>query len=401
MLILSLSCNNIFMFSDFYLDFTYSRKINNSMAENDKLFPNSKINVRKSMILMGGNASGKTTFGKLLCAINNFVLGREVAEKNLNLFEAIYDKSKDANFTIEFVIDRIAFKVECVFNVSGIIREKITEHSILASYNIKKLRDVLENEEKNVKIYTNDNLGIQDNKQNEKNIKPFFSKILKNPANEELYNKLSNNIGFHYLFSNFAEQSNETTINIPIDLLNSILPEIDNSIKKIVRMVPDDKTLKNNTYVIVFNNGDQLTIPDGDLKNANKSRLSHGTYEALTFLNILEEIKARKKDIIFVDEKLPHLHSELEAYLIKKAFLILRDSQMFFTCDNSELLDLNIPYNAFMLFKRTDEFNQAFFINNKFNKNDRSLKTYYENDYFGVLPDYSNLDAYFEGENDE
>ena len=127
-----------------------------------------------------------------------------------------------------------------------------------------------------------------------------------------------------------------------------------------------DKTLKNNTYVIVFNNGDQLTIPDGDLKNANKSRLSHGTYEALTFLNILEEIKARKKDIIFVDEKLPHLHSELEAYLIKKAFLILRDSQMFFTSHNSELLDLNIPYNAFMLFKRTDEFNQAFFINNKF-----------------------------------
>ena len=39
--------------------------------------------------------------------------------------------------------------------------------------------------------------------------------------------------------------------------------------------------------------------------------------------------------------------------------------------------------------------------NDKFNKNDRSLKNYYENDYFGILPDYSDLDVYFEGNNHE
>ena len=112
-------------------------------------------------------------------------------------------------------------------------------------------------------------------------------------------------------------------------------------------------------------------------------------------------MKKERNSIIFVDEKLPHLHSELEAYLIKKAFLVQRDSQVFFTSHNIELLDLNIPYNAFMLFRRNGEFNEAFFVNDKFNKNDRSLKNYYENDYFGILPDYSDLDVYFEGNNHE
>ena len=105
MVILSLYCNNIFMFHDFYLDFTYERKVNSAFPDNDSLFPESKIKVRKSMVLMGGNAAGKTTFGKLLCAVNNFILGREVTSKYLNLSEVIYDKDKEAREAYDDIIN--------------------------------------------------------------------------------------------------------------------------------------------------------------------------------------------------------------------------------------------------------------------------------------------------------
>ena len=125
--------------------------------------------------------------------------------------------------------------------------------------------------------------------------------------------------------------------------------------------------------------------------------MSHGTYEALTFLNVLQELKTRPDATLYIDEKLPHLHAELEAFLIMKALLIKRSAQVFFTSHNSELLDLNVPNNAFLLFKRCKEgFNKAMFVSQTLNKNDRSVRNYYENDYFGVLPDYSALDQYFE-----
>lgn len=112
---------------------------------------------------------------------------------------------------------------------------------------------------------------------------------------------------------------------------------------------------------------------------------------------MIEEIHTRKCNIIFIDEKMAHLHAELEAYLIMKAFLFNVDAQVFITSHNSELLELNVPNNAFILFKRCcNGYNYSLFVSDKLNKNDRNIRNYYENDYFGVLPDYSMLDSYFE-----
>ncbi len=73
MIILRVACDNFYMFKNFEVDFTYERKNNHYLSENDKLFADSNIKVRKNLIVMGSNASGKTTFGKLLCLILNFI----------------------------------------------------------------------------------------------------------------------------------------------------------------------------------------------------------------------------------------------------------------------------------------------------------------------------------------
>ncbi len=149
--------------------------------------------------------------------------------------------------------------------------------------------------------------------------------------------------------------------------------------------------------MIVFKNGSQLTIPDGDLENADRTRLSHGTYEILQFLNFIINIKNTPNMTAFADEQLPHSHTELEAYFVMKAFLISRKGQFFYTTHNSELLNLNIPPQMVLLFRRNEEgFNETVYVSDSLKKNDRSIKGYYDNDFFGIMPDYSILDEYFE-----
>ena len=104
LVILKVSCDNFYMFKDFELDFTYDRKISHRLAANDELFEGSRIKVRKNIILMGANASGKTTFGKLMCLILNFILGRPLDDKYFNLAKIQYDKTRDAFFEIEFAV---------------------------------------------------------------------------------------------------------------------------------------------------------------------------------------------------------------------------------------------------------------------------------------------------------
>lgn len=393
MLILSLECTNLFMFNKFKIDFTYEKKLNHFLSANDAIFPNSKIYVRKNMIILGGNASGKTTFGRLLCAINNYIIGREISDK-LNLYKAIYDKEKKASFKIEFVIDNMVYCVFSEFDIYGIKYEYLKEHKIYKTYNISKLRDELTNS-KEVISYKRETFVKDEN--SDLISKPFCSKMLRDPNHEKKLNKIKQGMGFHYWFSSFTEQSEHSKIEVSVDMINKILPKIDNSIEKVVALTGKDEDIETNSYVIVFKNKEQTTIPDGDLLRVQSDRLSHGTYEVLSFLNMIEEIRKRKKSIIFIDEKMAHLHAELEVYLIMKAFVRNTDNQIFVTSHNSELLELNVPNNAFVLFKRcTNGYNSSLFVSDKLNKNDRNIRNYYENDYFNVLPDYSMLDDYFE-----
>ena len=96
------------------------------------------------------------------------------------------------------------------------------------------------------------------------------------------------------------------------------------------------------------------------------------------------------------------MHTELEAYFIKKAFQNkTNDTQLFFSTHNLEIFNLNIPNNSFVFFNRNDSgYNEMLYPSEKMCKNDRNLRNYYENDYFGVLPDYSTLDETFESENE-
>ncbi len=392
MIFLSVYFDNVYMFRDFYLDFTMARKSSHFLANHDALFDGSKIYVRKKLLILGANASGKTTFGRILCAIQNYLVGREMGTQ-INLLEKRYDQTRPGMFQVDFAIGEYAYRMRCVYDEQGVKTESLKEVKIFPSYTNKILRERLESANFVAEYERSTNAPV-----------PtilgkigMVSSLLLKQENEMYLTKFREGIQFSYVFSDFASTQSSLHLQESVERLNHILPKIDNSVGRIVALKSDDSKLISHSYVIVFKNGQQMTIPDGDLNRADRTRLSHGTYEALQFLDFLTNVKNNPEMMAFIDEQLAHLHTELEAYLIMKALLVQRNGQIFCTTHNPELLDLNISPQMVLLFRRTEEgFNEALYVSDRIKKNDRGFKGYYDNDFFGVLPDYSVLDKYFE-----
>lgn len=399
MILLQLQCKNFFLFRDLSIDFTYPRKLSYEITKNDALFEGSHIKVRKNIIIMGANASGKTTIGHLLCLIYNYLIGRDNGPEG-SLAASIYAREQDAAFTIEFAIGKTAYRLSAAFDKEGLKEETICEAPISPAYNITELREQLDR--RALLHYSRDDAPEQ--------ILPGFrSYLLRLKKNEILAALWQKNIKFWFALSSFRGEpigkSGLSHINIP--MISRILPILDNSVEEVIALVPEPQiskplsiaepavpyTAQSKSYTIRFRNGQELTIPDGDLANIRTHRLSQGTIEALAYSSILSCLEATDGNMIFVDECLSHMHSELEKYLIWLSFLMKKENtQLIFTTHNVEICDLQLPTNAYLFLKRQkDGTNTALWANSKLIKNDRNFRSYYENDYFDILPDYSDL----------
>ena len=409
MLLLKLKCSNFFLFNDFTLDFTYPRKLKSEITENDEIFPSSKIKVRKHIIIMGANASGKTTLGYFLCLIYNYLIARgDGADDDLK--RSVNRPDFPASFTVEFSIQKTAYRLSATFDKDGLIRESLTQIPILDSYNISKLRHCLD--------ITTPEKYIRDEKQEE--IAPGFSSyLLRLKRNEEILNHFRKNIQFWFALSAFNDdpigQSGLTHIDIP--LISKLLPILDNSIEDIVSLVPKRPPIipikkdivsesvaslyetPDKTYAIYFKNGQSEIVPKGDISKITKERLSQGTMEAISFSTVLSYLKNANHSTVFVDECLTHMHSDLEKYLIWISFLMKKESsQLFFTTHNIGVCDLRLPTNSFLFLKREKSgTNTALWASSRLKKDDRNFRNYYENDYFNVLPDYDDLASILDG----
>ena len=70
----------------------------------------SEFSVQKLNILMGANASCKTSIGRMLLTILNFIAKKEYAP----LAAYINEKGKDAKFEIQFVTDDDFYRISSV-----------------------------------------------------------------------------------------------------------------------------------------------------------------------------------------------------------------------------------------------------------------------------------------------
>nr|MCR4644022.1 DNA repair protein Rad50 [Oscillospiraceae bacterium]MCR4647238.1 DNA repair protein Rad50 [Oscillospiraceae bacterium] len=61
MIILDVSLKAIYGFDDFHISFTYPKRIVGSMIEDEFLEGRERFRYKKAVILMGSNATGKTS----------------------------------------------------------------------------------------------------------------------------------------------------------------------------------------------------------------------------------------------------------------------------------------------------------------------------------------------------
>ena len=94
MVVLDVQLDNFYAFKNFHMNLTYPKKIVSSSIDQEHLADRPNFRYKKVNIIMGGNASGKTTFGHMLMNIFNFI-----EKKNYELLaDAVCDRRQTAFF---------------------------------------------------------------------------------------------------------------------------------------------------------------------------------------------------------------------------------------------------------------------------------------------------------------
>jgi len=370
MIVLNLKLQNIYMFNDTFLDFTYPKKTPNSTIEYEYLEEFPLIKFKRVNIIMGANASGKTSFGKLLRDILNYLLGRDVE----HLAKIINNKNKKAQIEIVYILpfEKELRKIKIEFDTKNIIKEYIQSIKLKKSWNLKKSLDSLSNSKP---IF---NFDIQKSDI----VKPGFKSIAVSKGIKLLPKKTE----WYFQFSDGKDNLIYFKYQ-DVKLLEKILKNFDSSIKKV-------KKLDKKIYLIEFNNKDKVLVDDGVI--LDKERLSRGTQEAIeiaSFLNAIIKMD-NSSAIFYLDEKLAYSHSEIEIAILNLIIEKLnRYSQFFYTTHNYEVLNMNLPTHSFLFFKNENNNIKAIYPEKlKYTKNDRSLINYVKNDVFGTLPDTNLID---------
>ena len=101
MIVLNLEIDNLFGFEDFKINFSYPKKVENSSIKDEFLKDRPNFRYKKVNILLGANSTGKTSIGKAMMAIFNFLNKKEI----ITVTQYIRDIEKTMRFSMDFILD--------------------------------------------------------------------------------------------------------------------------------------------------------------------------------------------------------------------------------------------------------------------------------------------------------
>lgn len=389
MIITRLKIDNLYGFQDFELDLTYPRKQPQSFVDYEYLEDVPSFKFKRVCILMGTNASGKTSLGKVLWGIqsilNIFFKGYAMSVPEY-LLEAICNKDSVASIHIEFLSPKqqLLHFFSIKFDAYGMKDVR---------FNYIELKSTDTNQTASKRLYS-------EKYDTDIKLNQFISSGKKS-------------ISFYYIF--VENHMNELEIDInklePKNLENLlyILQTFDSSIVDVSLLTTTRKNneIINEGYTIFFKNGNSVKVTNnGETFTAkDKNRFSKGTYDVLSIADFIFSILNNKENTstYFLDEKLASSHSELEITILNLIIQKLnKHSQFFYTTHNYDVLDLNLPAHSFVFLHKEDGYCQAEQPEKLgFSKNDRKLKGYVRNNYFRTVPSTHLLDELMWGDDDE
>lgn len=372
MIFLKLKINNFYMFKDTELDFTYPQKIKNSTIAGEFLdgFPN--IKYKKVCIFMGANASGKTSLGKVMCSINNYLRGRDLK----GIPAAICDKEKKAGVEITYISPDIhkIHKLTVEFNLEGLVSENYRVCKLKKSYTLEKTLAELDSSSPEFTYNQDNKHGIEN---------PGFKSVA-----HALGHSLEDNGAWNYTYSEFIPPTKLSERAPNIDLLEAILKTFDPSITQVKKIKESTK----DAYIIKFVNNDEIIIEDGEINN--HERLSRGTIESIDIAHFIHFIISQGNGTFFLDEKMAYSHSEMEIAMLNLMIEKLNpNAQLFYTTHNYDILDMNLPSHSYTFMQKDPFVKISYPEKMGYTKNDRSLLGYVKNDVFNTLPNTTKIET--------
>lgn len=356
MIIMNVKLNHIYGFDDFDINFDYPRKLSTSLIGEECLKGRDRFRYKKAVILMGTNASGKTSLGKVLLKVFS-----SIKEANEALLRELVTDSDHAEFQIDFVNNGYYLHRFC-----GVVEDDNVEIRYLSTY-INEMDSYEMAADKLVD--RTDEVGGS------------FKKL----------KELVGNLDFRFAYPEIKKtlRVNDVDQAALLKTLRSVIGTLDPTLKDISIA----KDLKD-SFVIRRRNS-EIIIQEGKL--LNREVLSSGTAEGIDVAIFLASMLSANNRFYYCDEHFSYIQSDIEKRIFGLMVERLGDNeQLIFTTHNTDMLDLNLPKHSFAFLRKEIDAGRykvsVTFASDILKRNTDSVKCALENDVFGSLPDDSLLD---------
>lgn len=362
MLIMDLKVDNFYAFKKFHINFSYPKKIVGNTIGEECLegYPNFRF--KKVNIIMGANATGKTSFGLLLNDILSFI-----DDKNfVDLTQGISDTNKKASFSIDFVTKNKklyrVYRVKCQIGANKL--GKYTSEDIMASV-----------------VFTEIN-----GEDSYEKCKTRLNEMIEEHFPDDYIRELEKVSGLSWIFEYPIDIDN--TFSVPSDkkffvaVANNVMKSLDPSIRAVeeIEGVEGGFVVRTEKKDVIIKDGEKIP----------SSILSSGTKAGIGVSTIMTGILKNEYGLYYCDEKFSYIDSEIEKAVL--AVMISRltdDRQLFFTTHNVEILDMDLPKHSYIFMKKdVENLNEITCISASdiLKRNTDSLRKAVENDLFSTLP---------------
>lgn len=359
MVVLDVCLDNFYAFKNFHMSMTYPKKIVDSSIAEEHLAGYPNFRYKKVNIIMGSNATGKTTFGRMLMIIFNFM-----DKKNYELLaDVVNDPGREASFSVDMVVKNdILYRVKCVITPSE--QDDYTP-------------DHFKLEIRKRKIASNDSYESCVRKLE---AAPYV------PADNYM-EELEKIDHLDWLFE--YPEDTQRILRLPDKdekfraILENILKALDPSIVSVAI-----STEVKRAYVIRLKDRDVVLQ---DAERFTTSVLSSGTKAGVEVARIISSLLQGHVSFCYCDEKFSYIHSDVEKAVLSLMIDLLRpNSQLFFTTHNLDILEMNLPKHAFTFLRKEPDQTECPIVSidasSLLKRNTDSLRNAVENDLFSCAP---------------
>lgn len=366
MIIMNLEVDNLSLFNNFKINLSYPKKIVGSTIPEEHLQNHPNFRYKKAIILMGANATGKTSLGVVLMSIFNFINKKDYRL----LVSRIRNPRNPASFQIDFVHEDILYRV------STTIKRK-DNRSVSYSTND------FDAQVSTVKILSGDNYETALNR--------LLSHECEHSSNYiDEFEKIPR---FTWLFEYPFDDPQSARSVDPFDrkvyrvFLEKVLRALDPRILEVAQVKENETTyvIRHEDFNLIMDNG----------KLVDPSLLSSGTRDGISIANMIATMKLHVCQFYYCDEQFSHVHSEMEkAFLSLLIDILGPNEQLFFTTHNPEILSLDLPKHTFAFLVRdsfSDHRISCTFASEYLKKNSDSLRIAVENDLFSATPEVDTI----------